>query len=130
MAFRRLLRLKDINMWFLASAVALNVFWTLLVTVVFSLLFLRGMQGADMVLQALMIAASFLGPFLTGWIVGTLARDSRGPAYGMVGSLGSIVVLLFVAVPTAGLFGLMMVIVAAAGGFNGGMISLRGRLHE
>lgn len=130
MNLNQLMRLKDINYWFLASAIALNVFWSLMLTVVFSLLFLRGVQGGETLIQVLMIAVSFLGSFLVGWIVGLLAADGRGPIYGIYGSFGSIAVLSVVAVPAAGLLGLMMIVVALAGGFNGGMLSIRGRRRD
>lgn len=130
MTFKHLFGLKDINYWFLASAIALNVFWTLLLTVFFSLLFLKGLQGGEMLLQALMIAVSFLGPFMIGWIIGNMAADGRGPTYGVYGSFGSTAVLLIIAVPTAGLLGMMMIVVSVAGGFNGGMASIRGKMRE
>ena len=38
MSIRRLLSLKGINVWYLASAVALNLFWTLLVALFIYLL--------------------------------------------------------------------------------------------
>ena len=130
MNFKQLMRLKDLNMWFLASAIALNVFWTLLLTVFVSILFLRGVQGGDMIMQALLIAATFIGPFLIGWVIGSMAADGRGPTYGVYGSIGSMMILLLVAVPATGLLGVMMLVVAFAGGFNGGMFSVRGKLRE
>jgi hypothetical protein len=126
MSLKRLLNLKGINLWYLASAVALNLFWTISMALIISMLFLKQYQGGASTVQLLLMVATFLGPFLIGWIVGAMAADGRGPTYGVYGSLGSIVVLVIVALPT-GLLGIMLIVAAFSGGFNGGLFSIRQR---
>ncbi len=126
MSFRRLLNLKGIHVWYLASGIALNVFWTLLVGLLISMLFLNQVETDAGMVQVVLIIASFLGPFVIGWIIGKMAGDRRGPTYGVYGSLGSAAILLFTALPT-GLVGVMLVIAAVAGGLNGGLFSVQDR---
>jgi|WetSurMetagenome_2_1015567.scaffolds.fasta_scaffold679527_1 hypothetical protein len=126
MSFKRLFNIKGLNLWYLASAVALNLFWTLFMALIISMLFLKQFQGGTTTIQLILMVATFLGPFLIGWIVGALAADGRGPTYGVYGSLGSIVVLVIVALPT-GLLGIMLIVAAFSGGLNGGLYSIRQR---
>ena len=71
--------------------------------------------------------AEFTGPFLIGWVCGWLAFDDRGPTYGVIGALGSVLIIL-ITLLASGLIAVLLTIVALAGGFNGGLLSLyRGR---
>lgn len=126
MSFQRLLNLKGLNYWYLASAIALNLFWTLLIALVISLLLLKQFSADSSIFQLGLMAVTFVGPFLVGWIVGAMAADGRGPTYGVYGSFGSILILVIVALPT-GVLGLMLIIAAFSGGVNGGLFSIRGR---
>jgi hypothetical protein len=121
-----LFNLTGINFWYLASAIALNLFWTLGIGLAVSVLIMQQVQSSAGILQLLLLAASFIGPFLIGFVIGRLAGDGRGPTYGLYGSLGSVGVLLVAALP-AGLIGLMMIVAAVAGGLNGGLASIRRR---
>ena len=129
MSFRRLLNLKGIHPWYLASAIALNIFWTLAVGLLVSVMFLNKVEASSGTLQLVLLIATFLGPFLIGWIIGKMAGDGRGPTYGVYGSLGSIAILFFTALPS-GLVGVMLVFAAVAGGLNGGLFSTQGRLRD
>jgi hypothetical protein len=124
MSFNRLFNIKGLNTWYLASAIGLNLLWTLLMSLVLSTIFLKQANASIAAFQLSIMIGSFLGPFLVGWVVGKLAADGRGPTYGVYGSLGSIVILAIVALPT-GLLGLMLMIAAFSGGLNGGLFSLR-----
>ena len=123
---KQLFTLKGINYWYLASAVALNLFWTLGFGLLVTNLFLQQMQANSETFQLILLAASFIGPFLIAWLIGRMAGDGRGPTYGIYGSFGRAVVLGVVALPS-GLVGLMLIVAAIAGGLNGGMLSLRNR---
>jgi hypothetical protein len=67
----------------------------------------------------------FIGTLFIGWIIGKLAGDRRGPTYGIIGSLASAGVVLFLILPTGGIFGFLLALIAIAGGLNGGIFSLR-----
>jgi hypothetical protein len=75
-------------------------------------------------LQIGMMVSILVGNFLTGWLIGRMADDNRGPTYGLLSSLGSLVLIFFVVLPT-GILGLLVAAMAIAGGLNGGILSLR-----
>jgi sugar phosphate permease len=103
--------------------------WALGITVAVSIIFLKQWEAGETFVQLALLLACFIGPFLIGWLSSALAADGRGPTYGLYGSLGSIIVLVFVALPT-GLLGLMLIVASISGGLNGGLFSLRGRFGE
>lgn len=126
MSARWLFNLKGINLWYLASAIALNLFWTLGAGLVISAQFAEQSQSDPGNFQLILLIVSFIGPFLIGFLIGRMAADGRGPTYGLFGSFGSVGVLLAAALPS-GVVGLMMIVAAIAGGLNGGMTSVRNR---
>jgi len=123
MDFKKLLNLKGINLLFLAAAVILNLFWTVGASSLVA--YLAGAQQlpGDLT-QAGIVLLTFIGPFLIGWITGKMSGDSRGPTYGVYGSAGSVLVLVFTALPS-GILGMILIVVALAGGLNGGLMALR-----
>lgn len=121
-----LLNLKGVNYWYLASAVALNLFWTMGVGLAVTAFFLGQAQRDPGTTQLILLAASFIGPLVIGWMIGQMAADGRGPTYGFYGSFGSVGVLLATAL-SGGIVGLMMIVAAVAGGLNGGMAAIRRR---
>ncbi len=125
---RWLFNLKGINYWYLASAIVLNLFWTLGIGLVLTILVQEQALGDSGNFQLILLIVSFIGPFLIGLLIGRMAADGRGPTYGLYGSFGSVGVLLSVALPS-GIVGLMLIVVAIAGGLNGGMASIRRRDH-
>lgn len=126
---KKILNLKGINYWYLASAIALNLFWTIAIALFLSTLLLKQVQDSTGLMPVILLLATFLGPFMIGWVVGNMAADLRGPTYGVYGSLGGAVILLAVASST-GSMGFILAIVAIAGGLNGGMVSLRRGLRD
>ena len=69
----------------------------------------------------------FLSSYGLTWVCGWLAFDDRGPTYGVIGALGSVLIIL-ITLLASGLIAILLTIVALAGGFNGGLLSLyRGR---
>jgi sugar phosphate permease len=73
------------------------------------------------------MGGTFVGTFLVGWFIGKWANDNRGPTYGLISSLGSVALILFIILPAGGNLGLMVAIMALAGGLNGGLASLKRR---
>ena len=122
MNFKDVFNLRGLNYWLLASGVGLNIIWTFFIFL-FALQFLESGGGNPAIVQLGMMIAVFLGAFLTGWLIGKWAADLRGPSYGVIGSLGSAGIILFVLAPT-GIVGLLTALVALAGGFNGGLFAL------
>jgi len=124
MSLGKLLNFKGINFWILASCIGLNFIWIVL-TLGLTIPLLSRSELANLV-QAGIIACSFIGPFLIGWLGGRMAADGRGPTYGAVGSLGAILPVVFVLIPS-GIFGFMVLMVLFLGGVNGGLLSLSSR---
>ena len=123
MDFKELFNLKEVNYWLLASAFALNGILTFMLFIGL-LQFLVNSTTTVSFIQLVVMGGLFIVNFATAWIVAKMAGDMRGPTYGVVGSMSSIALTLFVLVPTGGVFGLLAAVVAAAGGFNGGLLSL------
>ena len=121
MNWKQLFDLRGTNLWLIAAAVGCNVLWTLL-TLFTGVFVLANDESATAIVQLGLMISEFLGPFFSGWFIGWTAADGRGPTYGVIGSLGSVGLILFMLLPT-GIIGLMVAVVALAGGLNGGLLS-------
>jgi len=119
----RLLNLKGINFWLLGAALGLNLFWALLIVIFGFVVVSQNQFNGDFV-QVGMLIASFLGPFMIGWVVAKMAADMRGPSYGLIGSFGGLVPIIAVLVP-AGVFGIIIALTTLLGGLNGGLFAMR-----
>jgi len=121
MNFRRLLNAKGLNIWLLASAIGLNLIYQIVLLVVINLSIggFTESTGADW-LQVVLLLACLIGPFLIGWVVTGMAGDGRGPTYGIYGSFGAAVPLVFLFLYSRAIIILLMVVVTLAGGLNGG----------
>lgn len=124
MNWSAIFNLRGLNYWLIGSALG----WNLLAD--FSLLILSfqvlklekiGVQ----ILQILLIVGAFIIAALGGFVAGRIARDGRGPAYGVYGSLSGGVLLLYMLLPSGGILGLIVALSAFLGGLNGGMLSSR-----
>ena len=123
MDLKELLNLQGLNYWLLASGFGLNAVLTVMVFILL-LQFLENQVGTVGGIQLMMMVGLFGVNFVTALLVGKMANDLRGPTYGIIGSLSSAVITLFVLIPTGGVFGLLAAVVALAGGFNGGVMTL------
>jgi hypothetical protein len=121
MNWQQLFNLRGTNLWLIGSSIGLNVIWTFFSLFVGFRILSQAEEAVAIVQVGLMVSA-FIGPFLGGWLTGKVAGDGRGPTYGVIGSLGSVMLILITLLPT-GILGLMIAAVALAGGFNGGMFS-------
>ncbi len=125
MNWKALFDLRGTNFWWLASGIGLNLGWGVIVLLfVFRIL----STGTDTVenMQLVLMIAFFLGPLLIGWLIGRWADDGRGPTYGLIGSFGGLPLIVYTILPS-GLLGLLIAVVALAGGINGGLLSRRRR---
>ena len=121
MNFKQIFNPKGTNYWIIAMAFAANLLLAFFI-LLFSFVALDfDVQKSDAVQVGLMLAF-FIGPFMVGWISGWIAFDDRGPTYGVLGSLGSVIAIL-VTLLASGVFAILIAIVAIAGGFNGGTLS-------
>lgn len=126
MDFKDLFNLKGINYWHLANAAGLNLLWTGAI-LVFTLYFLEKAPDTAAILQSGLILGIFIGTLGIGWLVGKMAADQRGPTYGVIGSLASTALIIFLILPSGGILGLLLIFVALAGGLNGGLLSIKAR---
>ena len=106
--------------------VAANLLWSFFVMVYGFIQIVEAGAGDISQAYVILLLGEFLGPFIIGWYCGWLAFDGRGPTYGVVGALGS-VLIIFVTLLASGWIAILFSIVAVAGGFNGGAIS---RFHR
>jgi len=121
MSWKQIFDLRGTNLWLIGASIGWNVIWTF-VTLLAAYRALGGLENAVPVVQLGLMLSAFVGPFLSGWLTGRLAADGRGPTYGTIGSLGSVVLILIVLLPS-GILGLLVAVVALAGGLNGGLLS-------
>ena len=124
MNIREIFNLKGTNYWYIGNSVGLNILWTG-ITLVTSYYFLEKSPETAILIQIGLMMSFFLGPLLAGFLTGLLASDGRGLTYGVIGSLGSAAFALFMILPTGGILGVMLALIALAGGLNGGLFSLR-----
>jgi hypothetical protein len=115
---------RGINFWHIASSVGLNVLWTG-GSLLFTFYFLGRSKDILLILQLGLMISVFMGSLIAGLLFGKLAADGRGLTYGLIGSLGSAALSLFIVLPSGGILGLMLAVIAIAGGVNGGILSLR-----
>ncbi len=125
MNFTNFFNPKGCNYWYLVSSFLLNFLWTG-TTLAIAYYFLQTpAAAASGFLQLGALISVFIGAFIGGLLFGTVAADGRGPTYGAIGSLGSVSLSLFFFATIGGIVGLMLAIIAIAGGLNGGLFSLR-----
>src|SRR5262245_52083008 len=98
MHWKSLLNLSGLNYWLLASGLGLSLIFTFL-ALFCSFYGLttnpQAVEGAQLILMVVI----FLSNFVTGWLVGKMADDNRGPTYGLISSLGSVGLLVTIVLP-------------------------------
>jgi MFS family permease len=128
MNWKELFNLRGINFWWLASGVGLNLSWAVVVLLFIFRVLSAGIDTVEN-MQLVLMVGFFIGPLVIGWLIGRWADDGRGPTYGLIGSIGSLVLILYAVLPS-GPLGLLVALVALAGGLNGGLLSQRRRRPE
>ena len=124
MNWRAIFNLRGLNYWLIFSALG----WNLLIDVgllILSFQVLQLQQSGIQLLQILLIIGVFIVAALGGYVAGRIAGDGRGPAYGVYGSLGAMLLMLYVMVPSGGMLGFIVALSAVLGGLNGGLFSSR-----
>jgi hypothetical protein len=112
---------RGANGWIIAMGLAANLLWSFFTLIIaFYILDVRG--GTIETVQVGLLISEFIGPFIIGWFCGWLAFDDRGTTYGVVGALGSVLIILLTLL-VSGVIAILLSIAALAGGFNGGAIT-------
>lgn len=120
---KKLFNIKGLNFWVVTSGIGFNLIWSVAI-LVFTANRLTEDPSFASTAQLIFIAAAFLGCMFTGWFSAWMAADGRGPTYGIITSLGAALPFGIILIPS-GITGLLVTLVALAGGLNGGLLSLR-----
>lgn len=118
MKLSRMLDPRGTKYAYLGLAMLLNVGWALLFFSLMDSLMLRYgelMQGVDTTLML----GIFLGALTIGFLMTLLAKDRRGPTYGVYGGLAGLVVIVLMTWKS-GLLAPLVGFMAVFGGINGG----------
>ena len=123
---KSLFDVRGANGWIIALAVAANLLWSFF-TLIIAFYILDVSGGTIETVQVGLLLSEFIGPLIIGWFCGWLAFDDRGATYGVVGAIGSVLIILLTLL-ASGVIAILLSIAALAGGFNGGAITrYRGR---
>jgi hypothetical protein len=123
---KSLFDVRGANGWIIALGVAANLLWSFF-TLIIAFYILDVSGGTIETVQVGLLLSEFIGPLIIGWFCGWLAFDDRGATYGVVGALGSVLMILLTLL-ASGVIAILLSIAALAGGFNGGAITrYRGR---
>jgi len=122
----KLFDLRGLKAWILVLSVGIHLLLTFLLFMILTdWMNQRGgwMENASVVL--------ILGEFFMGYLVGIgaalLVKDDRGPSYGVLGAIGSFVLVIIFMVEV-GILALIVAVSALLGGYNGGMLGERIRI--
>ena len=120
MKLNRILDPRGTKYAYLALAMVLNIAWALLFfSLVDSMMLCYGelMQGIDTTLML----GIFLGSLTIGSLITFLAKDRRGPTYGVYGGIAGLVVIVLMTWKS-GLLAVLVGLMAVFGGYNGGSL--------
>jgi len=105
---------------YLGLSMVLNIAWALLFFSLMDSMMLRYgelMQGVDTTLML----GIFLGALTIGFLITLIAKDRRGPTYGVYGGIAGLVVIVLMTWKS-GLLAPLVGFMAVFGGINGGTL--------
>lgn len=120
MNLSRMLDPRGTKYAYLILAMVLNIAWALLFfSLVDSMMLRYGslMQGVDTTLML----GIFLGSLTIGFLITLIAKDRRGPTYGIYGGMAGLVVIVLMTWKS-GLLAPLVGFMAVFGGINGGTL--------
>lgn len=120
MKLSQMLDLRGTKIAWLGLAMVANVAWAIaFFSLVDSLMLRYGelMQGVDTTLML----GIFLGSLTIGFVVTQIAKDRRGPTYGIYGGIAGMVVIVLMTWKS-GLLSALVAFMAIFGGINGGTL--------
>ncbi len=114
---------------YLGLAMVANIVWAIaFFSLVDSLMLRYGevMQGVDTTLML----GIFLGSLTIGFVVTQIAKDRRGPTYGIYGGIAGMVVIVLMTWKS-GLLSALVAFMAIFGGINGGTLGeMYQKIHQ
>lgn len=120
MKLSRMLDPRGTKIAYLGLAMVANIVWAIaFFSLVDSLMLRYGelMQGVDTTLML----GIFLGSLTIGFVVTQIAKDRRGPTYGIYGGIAGMVVIVLMTWKS-GLLSALVAFMAIFGGINGGTL--------
>lgn len=120
MKLSRMLDPRGTKYAYLVLAMFLNIAWALLFFSLMDSMMLRYgalMQGVDTTLML----GIFLGALTIGFLITLVAKDRRGPTYGIYGGIAGLVVIVLMTWKS-GLLAALVGFMAIFGGINGGTL--------
>lgn len=120
MKLSRMLDPRGTKYAYLILAMLLNIAWALLFFSLMDSMMLRYgevMQGVDTTLML----GIFLGALTIGFLITLVAKDRRGPTYGIYGGIAGLVVIVLMTWKS-GLLAALVGFMAIFGGINGGTL--------
>lgn len=120
MKITKMLDPRGTKIAYLILAMVLNVAWALLFFSLMDSMLLRygdAVQGID---TSLMLGI-FLGALSIAFLITTIAKDHRGPTYGIYGGIAGLVVIVLMTW-RSGLLSALIGFMAIFGGINGGTL--------
>lgn len=120
MKLSRMLDPRGTKNAYIALAMVLNIAWALLFFSLMDSMMLRYgelMQGVDTTLML----GIFLGALTIGFLITFLAKDHRGPTYGIYGGIAGLIVIVLMTWKS-GLLAALVGFMAIFGGINGGTL--------
>lgn len=120
MKLSRMLDPRGTKYAYLVLAMVLNIAWALLFFSLMDSMMLRYgelMQGVDTTLML----GIFLGALTIGFLITLVAKDRRGPTYGIYGGIAGLVMVVLMTWKS-GLLAALVGFMAIFGGINGGTL--------
>ncbi len=120
MKLSRMLDPRGTKYAYLGLSMVLNIAWALLFFSLMDSMMLRYgelMQGVDTTLML----GIFLGALTIGFLITLIAKDRRGPTYGVYGGIAGLVVIVLMTWKS-GLLAPLVGFMAVFGGINGGTL--------
>jgi hypothetical protein len=121
MNLRDLIDLRNLNIWLAVSALGCGVIAMVVVAIGVPAL-VGGREVIVGIGQFLLLLLTFGAMFLVAMLTGRIARENA-VTYGLICSAGAVIVII--AAMPFGIVTLLLVLIAIAGGLNGGMVMER-----
>ena len=120
MKILKLLDFRNTKYAYIGLAMLANVAWVILLLDII-LGELARQAGIASGLDVAMILGVFLGGALIAFTIALIAKDGKGPTYGIYGGLAGLVMVVSLTY-SSGLLAALVGLTALLGGFNGGML--------
>ncbi|MBP7213689.1 MAG: hypothetical protein KBA03_05595 [Anaerolineaceae bacterium] len=120
MKITKMLDPRGTKIAYLILAMVLNIAWALVFFSLMDSMLLRYSEVVQGIDTSLMLGI-FLGSLSIGFLITALAKDRRGPTYGIYGGIAGLVVIVLMTWQS-GLLSALVGFMAIFGGINGGTL--------